>query len=303
MTSEKEKLIAKKLAEIESLKKEMSQDNLGSKKEIKVNKLKLWQIILGVFILFTVVLPLSIGFIFNSSLSPEERAAREIRIAKAHTEQQAATKKRKLDAAIQNVSSSIKAKNDAQILKSISELKKISPEEASKYKNDFKLSKAAIANKERQRKLNYLGNFYIRHYVDEFGERTSDKFIGYKGSGQFSNSATEGSDLNFWIAIDSAHEFDVSLFEYAGNNPVKDIFGGDAFIIRFRYSDVTDQVVCKNNGDRISCGPKNSGKIISALKVASTVKFSIYNQRTTSSRYFFTVNANGFTNAMRKLNE
>lgn len=182
-------------------------------------------------------------------------------------------------------------------------IKKNKKVELPKDANQLAKEKAELAEKERKRKLNYTGNFTLGNYTDEFGDKTQERFVGYRGVGKFSNSATEGSSLKFWIAMDSVTDFDISLYEYAGKNPVKDIFGGDEFVIRYRYSDITGQVTCKNYSDRISCGPQNSAKLHAALKEADKVKFSIYNKRTTSSQYFFNVNANGYSNAIRKLSE
>ena len=281
-----EKELLKKIAEVDELKKKLDEEE--SQKANRKKKSK-WPLILGgIFAFFVVVAMIP----EPEPLSPEEVAEKKAQALKSDTQ----STKSSLEAAIS-------AKNDKRIIEKYEALRKLDQTGALEFSADYEDAKAKVAEAARLRKLNNLGNFYISNYVDEFGDKTGQKFIGYKGSGKFSNSATEGSALSFWLAINSPTEFDVALYEYAGKNPVKDVFGGDAFVMRFRYADVTGEVTCKNSSDRISCGPSNSARLIDALRQANQLKFSIYNQRTTSSQYSFIVNANGFSNALRKLQE
>jgi len=297
-----EKELLRKLAEVDELKKklnsETSQEPFTQKPLIK--KKSKWPWVVGA--VFAAIVAVSM-LPDPTPLTPEELAAKEARVAAIKAELKASTLEKDILRTKTSLKSAIEAKQHSRVVEKYEALAKLSENSAEDFSQDYQVSKSNIEEAERIRKLNDLGNYYMGNYVDEFGDNTGQKFIGYKGSGTFSNSATEGSRLSFWIAIDSPNEFDVSLYEYAGKNPVKDIFGGDAFVMRFRYADVTGQVTCKNSSDRISCGPQNSASVINALKQANVVKFSIYNQRTTSSQYAFTVNANGFSNALRKLQE
>jgi len=297
--TEIEKLLADKKAEVRALEEKLRQNNLSVTELPKKSKKKS----LTIVILVIVGIPLLLGILSDMSMSPEEKQEREVRSAAAQADRNYARKQSKIDTFTSKIDIAILANNYEELTTNLDGLRQIAPEKSKEYDGALKEVKDVYDEKERVRKLNYTGDFYIGNYVDEFGEKSEEKFIGYKGSGTFSNSATEGSKLNFWIALDSPTSFDIALYEYGGKNPVKDIFGGDAFVIRFRYEGQTSRVTCKNWGDRISCGPKNSAKLHNALKVSSQVKFSIYNERTTSSKYSFAVNANGYTNAMRKLNE
>lgn len=295
--TETEKELLKKLAEVEELKKQLNTQDTIERVSKKKSK---WPLILGIIFAFFIVIAMLPE---PEPLTPEELAEKKARAEAIEADAKAKTLAADIKSTRISLEAAISANNNARIIEKYKALKKIDESAAADFATEYAAAKAKIEEAARIRKLNNLGNFYIGNYVDEFGDNTGEKFIGYKGSGKFSNSATEGSKLSFWIAIDSPTEFDVSLYEYAGKNPVKDIFGGDAFVMRFRYSDVTGQVTCKNSSDRISCGPSNSSRLIDALKQANQLKFSIYNQRTTSSQYSFSVNANGFSNALRKLQE
>lgn len=303
--TEKEKLLAQKIAEVEALKREIAAQSTAAEKG-KSNKGVFKKIIVGGLALF-VGIPLLVAAISEAGMTPEDKAIRKAeqaeKLATAKTQREQRTKETQVAALIAKLEAAVKAENTKSLVQTAESLEKIAPERIKDYENEIKNARAKELEILRVQKLNDTGNFYIGNYVDEFGDKTGKKFVGYKGNGTFSNSATEGSRLAFWVAMNSTTKFDISLYEYAGKNPVKDIFGEDEYVIRFRYSDTTSQVTCKNAGDRISCGPSNSSKLHAALKVAGKVKFSIYNRRTTSSQYSFEVNANGYTNAIRKLQE
>lgn len=282
------------MAEVESLKAEIDREGMSKKKSSK------GKYIFGGIIAVLIVSAMAFS---PEPLSPEEIAAKEA------IEKEDSISRLKTALAVDVLSgeeqSYIDKYNELLTLDETSALAFSDKYSSAKNIIEKRNAKNDAERKERERlaKLNFTGNFYIGNYVDEFGDDTGQRFVGYKGNGKFSNSATQNSALKFWIAIDSETDFDLSLYEYAGTNPVKDIFGGDKFKIRFRYDDITGNLTCSNAGDRISCGPQNSAKLINAMKTAGRVQFSIYNARTTSSQYYFEVNANGFTNAMRILNE
>lgn len=302
MVVDKEKLLAEKRAELYALEAEVSREKALASKLTPKRK-KVWPKVVGGLAVIFIGLPLLISAISESALTPEQKAERAARLEASKVERELIAKAAKIESLEKSIERAVLSNQEGLLVSYVAELKELDPEKAASYKDKVEKVKSANAEKERIRKLNDTGNFTIGNYTDEFGDRTSEKFVGYRGRGTFSNSATEGSALKFWVAMDGPTEFDISLYEYAGDNPVKDIFGGDAYVIRFKYSETKGQVTCKNHGNRISCGPQNSAKLHQALKISNQVKFSIYNQRTTSSQYFFTMNANGYTNAMRKLYE
>lgn len=295
MNSKKEELLAKKLAEVDALKKEIEENasgTLGSRKATKKRKVGLKTKLFWSALALFVGLPALISTISVSTMSPEKKA-----------ELLEVQKSEKISGIVKRIEAARDGSRYDELIREVEELRKISPQQASIFEAELRSAEDAIAEEQKLRELNSTGDFYIGSYVDEFGEGTGDKFVGYKGRGTFSNSATQDSKLDFWIALNNPKEFDIALYEYAGDNPVKDVFGGDTYIIRFRHADETGQVTCRNYSDRISCGPENAAKLHAALKSANQVKFLIVNQNTTSSQYSFSVNANGYSNAMRLVGE
>jgi len=81
------------------------------------------------------------------------------------------------------------------------------------------------AEKERQRiaKLNSLGIWGVRNFVDQFGENTSSRYITNvdRIAGGFDNTATQGSPLGVSFIICPGGSFAFQLYEYNRSSPVK----------------------------------------------------------------------------------
>lgn len=67
---------------------------------------------------------------------------------------------------------------------------------------------------------NKTGSWILEYYNDEFGNKTDSKFLILRGKGQFSNSATIGSDLTAMLLVDN-NSIRFMLLEY-GDNPVQE---------------------------------------------------------------------------------
>jgi hypothetical protein len=166
------------------------------------------------------------------------------------------------------------------------------------------LAQKAADEKEKLRlaKLSDTGIWTIRRYVDEFGNQTSKRYISNHASiiGKFSNSATEGSELEVRFLINSTREVAIKLFEYAGNNPVKStserwyrIAIQDGEGSQYVFSGVS-------YSDRIGMDIDNSLQLQRILRKGGVVKFVISEG---SSVYSFEVKAEGFLNAYTLLDE
>lgn len=66
-----------------------------------------------------------------------------------------------------------------------------------------------------------FGIWKINCYVDEWGEKTTKRYISTELNGTFSNSATTNSDLMVLILIDK-ESIRIQLHEYGNNHPIKD---------------------------------------------------------------------------------
>jgi len=153
-----------------------------------------------------------------------------------------------------------------------------------------------------------LGMWQIGHYVDEFKEPTKSKYITNSEPifGTFSNSASEGANLKVDIIVDE-QSFLITLYEYAGNNPVKEglEFGYD---IKVKYGD--NEIVeleASNYSNRLSLDLLDAKKLKEIVLKGGTIKFSIVERTKYSgspdSYHFVIEDASGFTNAYKKLIE
>ena len=122
---------------------------------------------------------------------------------------------------------------------------------------------------------NSLGIWTISHYVDEFGEPTKDGFILGSTQGTFSNSATEGSDLNVDLLIDNESKISIQLYEYAGSNPVKSGIS-ENYRIKIKSSDgKTATLDAYNGSDRLTLDKKDSKILSSFLLKGGKLSFYI----------------------------
>lgn len=88
--------------------------------------------------------------------------------------------------------------------------------------------------KERQK----CEKWYIGNYVDDFDDPTGEKFIGFKTSGSFSNSATSNSNLNVKVLVDN-NDFGIELMEYS-DNPVTYFYSEPIIKVKSSYGNVTE---------------------------------------------------------------
>lgn len=160
-----------------------------------------------------------------------------------------------------------------------------------------------IAVREKLKKENNMGIWEVDYYVDQFGEKTGKIFVTTSKLiwGRFSNTATENSDLLAKIYIDSFDKVSIQLFEYAGDNSVKD--SGQQYIVDVK-NDQSEylSMLAYNNSDRLVIHKDDSNNLNKLLLHSSWVKFVITNRTYSTSKYYFEIpDISGFKNAYRKV--
>ena len=129
------------------------------------------------------------------------------------------------------------------------------------------------------------------YYTNKFGEKTNQSFVTNTSyiEGTFSNSATENSALNVQLLINNPSDIAIQLYEYAGDNPVKDS-GPYTYVVQIKGSNnatLKFQPVYK--GDRLPLNKSQSRKLHELLLIGGTTKFYIYTGRQPSSQYNFMI--------------
>lgn len=128
------------------------------------------------------------------------------------------------------------------------------------------------------------------YYVDEFGDRTNEKYIINSKDiiGEFSNSATERSCLSVNILIDDSTRISLRLYEYCNNNPVK---GKDRYIVYVKNADgSTYESAAIGGGDKVYF--RDAEKVYNSLNTTGEVKFRIYEtgRSGAGAKYAFSIN-------------
>ena len=120
-------------------------------------------------------------------------------------------------------------------------------------------------------------NWTINYFVDEFGDKSKDKYVTNERiiRGVFSNSATENSNLSAQFIIEKSMLVYLKLFEYAGDNPVKSIIES-GYKVKVKYSDsLVADIFAKNISDRLKFNQTDSKKLINIFSKPGKVQFSI----------------------------
>ncbi len=166
--------------------------------------------------------------------------------------------------------------------------------------------KKEAAEKERIRlaKLNDIGVWDVRYYVDDFGEPTKSGYITTMHSieGYFSNTATQDSKLEVRFLISDRKNISLKLFEYAGNNPVK-AYSTDTYSVQIQDKNGKRYTLEANNySDRLSFDKVDSETLHTILVKGGSIKFRITEVKTPTTQYKFSIDdADGYENARRKL--
>ncbi|MFP3041841.1 hypothetical protein LQZ19_08465 [Treponema primitia] len=126
----------------------------------------------------------------------------------------------------------------------------------------------------------YTGVWRVRQYVDEFGDKTDDKYIGLreKISGKFSNILTKDGDLGVSFLIDDDSVGIEFYLNYFGeSDDPEDLILFDPATITVRDKDGTDHKfrgrVPNMTGTRLYVSPYED--LIDILKSGGKIRFSV----------------------------
>ena len=161
------------------------------------------------------------------------------------------------------------------------------------------LSYEKVLSQMKMIKEEYPDDFYGRepemwtkgYYTNKFGEKTNQSFVTNTSyiEGTFSNSATENSALNVQLLINNPSDIAIKLYEYAGDNPVKDS-GPYTYVVQIKGSNnATLKFQPVYEGDRLPLNKSQSRKLHELLLKGGTTKFYIYTGRQPSSQYNFMI--------------
>ena len=67
--------------------------------------------------------------------------------------------------------------------------------------------------------LQISAEWYIGDYVDSFGDKTGNHFVGYKVKGKMQNSATSRADAFLTMLIDDNNDIRFDIYNYSFDNP------------------------------------------------------------------------------------
>jgi hypothetical protein len=145
----------------------------------------------------------------------------------------------------------------------------------------------------------------IRHFGDEFGEKTKERYIKESTTGVFSNSATKDSPL--WVdLIVCPDQIGIFLYEYTQNRTAVVFMSLDGNTLMLRNSTgktlqerIDTKRWAQNGGVGIQ-SPEVAKKVVSFLRGSKgTMKAVIYTGRVTT--YSFTFYMDGFAEAYNEL--
>lgn len=159
---------------------------------------------------------------------------------------------------------------------------------------------------EKCKKAKKENNWKVSYYVDDFGDKTDQKYIKYVGSGTFSNSATTNSLLTFSILADTRSGISIQLYEY-GNSIVKNSYSHEKrYTVNIKNPNGNKETLdgyINSNGNRIFMYTES---LLLEFKLASedgTIKFHIVENDRPTTYYDFEVNVSDFSAAYAELSE
>ena len=141
------------------------------------------------------------------------------------------------------------------------------------------------------------------NYLDEFGEKTGEKFVTNKNyiRGLFSNTATTDSDLNVEILVDE-NTFCIMLYEYE-KYLVKSV-GSTKYNVHIKYGDkklsfsdvpiYTDRITIGTTLSNFKSKVEEFEKLRDIFKKGYDLQFVIYESGRSTTQYSFTVPSSNF---------
>lgn len=180
---------------------------------------------------------------------------------------------------------------------------------SSEYAESSSIESSVIESAELTESSNVetVDNWYVDYFVDEFGDTdlTSPFVRCHVVSGEFSNSATVGSNLSVY-AIVTSYTFAFKLFEY-GSQPVTNIFSKlDEYEVVFKFesgekANYTGYVPAKS-GDRLFLYNDARDDLQTHLLNGESVKVYIEKVENSICNYLFTIDGKGYKEAFDEYN-
>ena len=154
------------------------------------------------------------------------------------------------------------------------------------------------------------GNWSLKYFVDEFGDKTDNKYIIISDwDGSFSNSATQGSLLYVRMLIDSRYidEPYFKLYEYGGENPLKGYYSdGHKYTCSIKNSQGVKSSIHLLLADDtnfldIQTYNKLKSIFLEWVEKEEQVKFACFNQERKIEKYLFKLDFTGYNEAVSTL--
>lgn len=150
-----------------------------------------------------------------------------------------------------------------------------------------------------------MGIWTIRYFVDDFGDYTNDAYIitEKKGSGTFSNSATQKSDLRWQILVDDWGQAFFFLYEYGNSQVTGSSSYPTEYTISVKLIDGTVKTFSATNSyDRLEIDYKDMLEFLDILLEGEPFKMTIKEKSSyySSSYNLGTIEPEGFSNAFSK---
>ena len=144
-----------------------------------------------------------------------------------------------------------------------------------------------------------FGDWITHSYVDKWGETTGDKYVTTKEpiTGQFSNTATNNSDLTVQLLVDKDK---ISFFLYEYNNHQVKSSLDRGYNILYRVGTKESRLTGTLSTDRIIVTGKDCTKLITDLQSGNNIKFIIEEQEFGASEYKFEVESSNFSDEYRQ---
>ncbi len=172
----------------------------------------------------------------------------------------------------------------------------------------IKDDKKEISSEIEENEPKPIGLWEINNYTDEFGEKSSEKFLLLSGEGEFSNSATSGSRMTALLFVSKSERVWIRLIEYdsyivKNDNryecKIKDSEGIVHDFLLHNEEEYGDMYIYEESYENT----EKESDFISILKKGGIVTFSIKEKYaySTPDKYLFKMDVTGFEEAFKQL--
>lgn len=139
-------------------------------------------------------------------------------------------------------------------------------------------------------------------FVDEFGDRTNEKYVGGEFPGKMYNTATDGSRAKLEIFIKKNGKSFIRIYEY-NSTPVSGYSSGTEYSFKFRGDNGIEKSFSWKwyDNNEVVFGPKNTSAMRDLFTKCNSVKVRITNIDTPTTRYAFTIDCYKFSEVICQL--